>query len=139
MSRDRNDADKDLDLCQSAAQFKSLMSASLVGIFFADVAGNFLYVNRQWCEIAGLSEAEALDRGLVWTLSSEDQANTLSQWCDAAESGTPFQSEFRIQNTSGESRWVYCQVVAEKSTGGVVVGYVGTTTDITERKLIEDQ
>ena len=139
MSQDGNDADRGLDLLQRAARFKSLMNTSLVGIFFADVAGNFLYVNRQWCEITGLSEAEALDRGLAWTLSPEDQAHTLSQWCDAAESGTPFQSEFRIQNTSGDSRWVYCQVVAEKSTAGVVVGYVGTTTDITERKLIEDQ
>jgi PAS domain S-box-containing protein len=126
-------------LYNSEKHYHSLTEVSPVGIFHADAKGKFLYVNERWCEITGLSRKEALHKGLTSGLSRKDRERILEAWCEAAGKNLPFKGEYRLQRMDGVSTWVYCQVVAEKDTSGDVAGYVGTITDINERKLAEER
>ncbi len=125
-------------LHESEKRFRTLAEVSPVGIFYTDAEDNFLYVNERWCEVVGLTEEEALKKGLAWAPHPEDRERVLEEWRDAAERQASFKSEFRIPHSDGTDTWVYSQVVAEKNSSGGLLGYVGTITDISERKQFEE-
>ena len=47
----------------SQGLFQTLADNSPVGIFQTDAEGLYLYVNRRWCEIAGLKPEQAYGAG----------------------------------------------------------------------------
>ena len=49
----------------------------------------------------------------------------------------PFQQEHRLRRHDGEFRWVMTAGVPRYDGGGALIGYIGTSVDITERKLAE--
>ncbi|MFZ2948086.1 MAG: PAS domain S-box protein, partial [Desulfuromonadaceae bacterium] len=126
-------------LSESEKRYHTLAEVSPVGIFHADAKGKFLYVNERWCEITGFNREEALRKGLASGLHPEDRERVLEAWCEDAGKNFPFKCEYRLQRPDGVISWVYSQVVAEMNDSGEVVGYVGTITDINERKLAEEK
>jgi serine phosphatase RsbU (regulator of sigma subunit) len=56
-----------------------------------------------------------------------------------ARKGHPFKAEYYFQRRDGRRVWLYSQIMAEKDDRGEVVGYVGTITDITDRKKAEEE
>ncbi len=137
--------DENLSLLKSqTSQFKesrnhyaNLAAAVPVGIFRTDSQGDCVYVNQHWCDIAGLSIEQALGSGWVSAIHSGDRARVSHDWYHAAQTNQPFESEYRFQTPAGEVTWVVGQAVAEYDTSGDLSGYVGTITDITNRKLLE--
>jgi PAS domain S-box-containing protein len=124
-------------LQESEQRYASLAAAAPVGIFRTDAVGNCLYVNDRWMQIAGLSIAEALGTGWVNGLHPDDRQMIQDEWYRAAQEHRLFCLEYRFQRADGGISWVYGQAAAERDGNGAVVGYVGTVTDITDRKAAE--
>jgi PAS domain S-box-containing protein len=114
--------------------YETLARLSPVGIFRTDAEGNCLYVNRRWCEIAGLTPEEARGEGWSRGLHPEDREWVATEWYDAAKKNRPFHSEYRFQSSDGVTTWVIGDARAVRGPAGQLLGYVGTITDITERK-----
>ena len=68
-----------------------------------------------------------------------DRERVSAEWYRAAAGGRPFQSEYRFLRPDGTVTWVLGQAVGLKNSDGKVTGYVGTVTDITERKVAEER
>lgn len=119
-------------------RFYTLAEVSPVGIFQTDVVGRCLYVNQRWCAIAGLSASEALGNGWVNSIHPDDQERVFTEWQQAVKQHVPFKSEYRFQRQDDTTTWVLGQAVAEKSINGEIKGYVGTVTDLTERRRSEE-
>ncbi len=117
-------------------KYKILATMAPVGLFYTDMKGNCLYVNDTWCDIAGMKFTEALGTGWASAIYAGDQEKVFSAWNDFVNNDTDFKLEYRFQNGS-EIRWVLGQALAEEDINGNIIGYVGTVTDITERKIIE--
>ena len=118
--------------------FRTLAQGAPVGIFRTDASGGCLYVNDRWCEIAGISADAAAGSGWTSALHPEDQDRVTEEWTKAARSHRPFLSEYRFQTADHTITWVVGQAQAEHDPhGDVVVGYVGTITDITAHKKAE--
>ncbi|HEY9608750.1 PAS domain S-box protein [Allocoleopsis sp.] len=117
----------------------TLASVLPVGIFRTDVAGHYLSVNEYWCEIAGITAAEAEGKAWVQVLHPDDKERVFAEWYRVTQENIPFCSEYRVQHADGKTTWVLAQAVAEKDETGTVTGYVGTTTDITQYKQAEEQ
>lgn len=126
------------ELRESQKRYQSLTEASPVGIFHSDSQGNYLYVNERWGEIASLSPEEAYGKGWENVLHPDDKKRVLTEWYKGCQEKRPFKSEFRFQPSTGISVWVLCQSSVEKNANGEVVGYIGTITDITYRKQLEE-
>lgn len=124
------------DLRQSQQRYADLATTAPVGIFRADVHGNCLYGNERSFEMIGLTEAAAMGTGWMTTLHPEDRDRVIDTWIQAAQSGLPFACEYRFL-AQGKTVWVYGQAIAEKEGDGTVTGYIGTLTDLTERKKAE--
>lgn len=132
---DRKQAEAALRL--SEQRYASLAAAAPVGIFRTTAEGECIYVNERWCEIAGLSVAEALGGGWVRALHPDDRERVDAAWYEAAQNQTLFRLEYRFQRPDGSTSWVFGQAVAEWSSDGQTMGYVGTITDISDRKQAE--
>jgi PAS domain S-box-containing protein len=126
-------------LKQSDRKYYTLTKVAPVAIFHADGMGKCLYVNERWCEISGLSLEESMGQGWIKALYPSDRQHIFRQWYQAASENLPFQSEFRLQRPDGEISWVFAQAIAETGKNGEVLGFVGTLTDINERKQVEEQ
>ena len=124
-------------LRESEQRYASLTAATPVGIFRTDAAGNCIYVNHRWCQIAGLTPEAASGEGWAQGLHPDDRDRIFTEWCQSVQENRPFQLEYRFQRPNDSVTWVYGQSVAERDTDGQVIGYVGTITDISERKQLE--
>jgi PAS domain S-box-containing protein len=125
-------------LQQSQQQYRTLAEAAPVGIFWADAAGNALYVNERWCKITQLASAAAQGSGWANALHPDDHDRVCTAWQQAVQTQQVFQAEYRLQRPDGTIIWVFGQAIAETDLTGQVTGYVGTITDITARKQAED-
>lgn len=123
----------------SEALFQTLAKAAPVGIFRTDAAGDCLYVNERWCEISGLTMEAARGKGWIRALHPEDVDRVNALWYQSTQSGSLFQGEYRVLRPDGHTTWVLGQGLQERDATGNISGYVGTITDITERKHAEDE
>ena len=126
-----------LELKLREERFRKLSQCAPIGIFATDAAGLGLFHNPHWCEITGLSEAEALGEGWQKAVHPEDAQRIRSTWWDCVREGQAFDAEFRFRRPSGEARWVHAQAAIVRSESGDITGHVGTTEDITERRLAQ--
>jgi PAS domain S-box-containing protein len=126
-------------LRQSQKRYATLAATVPVGIFRTDVAGNCIYVNQRWCQITGLTPSTAKGSGWIGAIHPKDRDRVLMAWHQAVQSRQALRLEYRFQRPDGSISWVFGQAVAEKGIEGETVGYVGTVTDISERKLVEDE
>ncbi|MCT7993736.1 PAS domain S-box protein [Laspinema olomoucense] len=122
----------------SQRRYQTLAEASPVGIFHTDAQGNCLYVNQRWSEITGVSPSESIGPGWMTALHPEDRTRVIQDWHTASENQVPFKSEYRFLHPDGEISWVIGQAIAEINSDGTVKGYIGTISDISDRKLAEN-
>ncbi|MBR8837097.1 MAG: PAS domain-containing protein [Stigonema ocellatum SAG 48.90 = DSM 106950] len=125
------------ELRESEQRYATLAQISPVGIFRTDAHGDCQYVNTRWCELAGLSIEEAKGKGWIRAIHPDDRDRVVGEWYRAAALNLPFVSEYRFQTAGGVVSWLMGQAIAEKDIEGNVIGYVGTITDITDRKQTE--
>lgn len=122
----------------SEEQFRTMANVSPVGIFRTDVHGHGVYINERGCEILGTTADEAMGTGWMKTLHPDDRERVFAEWSRSLNEGISFQSEHRFCHADGKMIWVFAQVEIERGPKGVVSGHVGTLTDITERKRVEE-
>lgn len=123
----------------SERRYELLEDVSPVGIFQAGAAGGYVHVNRRWCEIAGLSPAEALEDGWLRGVHPEDREGVGAAWRAAVGACEPFRASYRIQRPRGGETWVESQALPETAGARAVRSYVGTITDISELKRAEQE
>lgn len=126
-------------LQDSERRYASLAAAAPVSIFRMDSEGNCTYVNDRWCEMTGLSPEAALGEGWIAALYLDDQDRVFEAWQQSIYHAHPFQLEYRLQRPDRHITWVYGQAVAERSSTEEIIGYVGTLTDISDRKRAEQE
>lgn len=133
---ERKKAEKELK--ESEKRFQTLARVSPVGIFRTDFQGNTTYVNETWTQIAGLSYAEAMGTGWIKAVHPDDREMLQMNWNNAYQNQSMSFADYRFVRPDGSIVWVIGQAVPERDADNNIVGYVGTITDITERKKIED-
>jgi PAS domain S-box-containing protein len=124
---------------RSERRFYALAQASPVGIFRTNEQGSCIYVNEYWSEVAGLTANQAFGEGWVNAVYEDDRVAVLAAWKKTITEELPFKGEYRFQRPDGLVTWVLGLAVAERDLSGKVLGYVGSVTDITDRKLAEKQ
>jgi PAS domain S-box-containing protein len=123
---------------QSEKRYHTLTEVSPVGIFRTDASGYTTYVNPSWTQISGLSYQKALGNGWLDAVHEEDRKAILYRWENATGKSEKTLSEYRFVKPDGTIAWVMGQAIPEKNSNNEIVGYIGTVTDITERKQAEE-
>ncbi|MGI8504756.1 MAG: PAS domain S-box protein [Hassallia sp.] len=127
----------ELALLTSQRRYQTLAEASPVCIFHTDAENNCLYINKRWTEMTGHPLEEALGSGWISALDPDDRHLVFAAWNEAATTQTLYKCEHRFLRADGTDIWVICQALPELDDNKQIKGFIGTITDITERKVAE--
>jgi PAS domain S-box-containing protein len=126
-------------LRESEERFRVLADVSPAGIFSSDPDGRCRFVNRRWCEIAGIPAEQALGEGWKSALHPADRERVAAGWADAVRSQQSSAAEFRFVRPDGAITWLVGQSRQHFHADGTLAGYVGTITDVTNLKRAEEE
>ncbi|HEX3278839.1 MAG TPA: SpoIIE family protein phosphatase, partial [Thermoleophilaceae bacterium] len=122
----------------SEAQFRELADTAPVLMWMTDSEGHVAFVNEGWLRFTGLTLAEDLGDTFGLSAHPDDRDDLMERWRDAFGRRAEFRFEYRLRyGDRGDYRWVL-EVGVPRYADGVFAGYVGTATDIHERKQMED-
>jgi len=122
---------------ESEQRYHTLARISPVGIFRTDPDGVTTYVNPKWCAISEMPASQALGYGWLKAVHPDDRDKLTQGWQESTRSHKASYSDYRFVHPDGSVAWVMGQAVPEIGPDNQVTGYVGTITDITERKQTE--
>jgi PAS domain S-box-containing protein len=120
-----------------AELFRTLATASPIGMFHADEHGRCLFTNPRWQEISGLTGEQSLGDGYLTAIHPDDRSRVV-RGAGVATQALNAPIEFRLLTARGDVRWVEVRTAAVRSVDGRFVGTVGTVQDVTEQKRAED-
>jgi PAS domain S-box-containing protein len=123
---------------ESEERYHSLADAMPQIVWTAGPDGVADYVNEGWVAYSGLSLVETSNDGWLRVLHPDDLARTNELWERALDSGRLFETEYRLRRADGVYRWHLARSLPAREAGGAVTGWVGTCTDIDDRKRAED-
>lgn len=119
------------------AQFAAVSHASPFGLFYADAAGNFTFVNNSLEEMCGRPLKKLLGRRWRHCVLAEDRCRLWLEIGDYASGNPdPYTSLCRLLRRDGSVLWISIKVV-RVMVGAKVNGYVGSVEDITARRTSE--
>ncbi len=124
-------------LRHSEERYRTLARVSPVGLFRTDTKGMCNYINEHGVHITGLSPEKMEGLGWVQNLHPDDRERVWAEWERTMSLDQPFQAECRFVKPDGATVWVLGRAHADRGPDGRLIGYVGTITDINERKQAE--
>jgi PAS domain S-box-containing protein len=95
--------------------------------------GGLAYLNRAWYEFTGEKEMSEWTWGTY--LYNEDRQKTYEKWMYSLTTGELFEIEYRWIRYDGMVRWMLGRAKAIKNSGGEIILWMGTATDIHEQKM----
>ncbi|HEU4533546.1 MAG TPA: PAS domain-containing protein, partial [Polyangiaceae bacterium] len=118
-----------------AAADRSLADALPQIIWVSDLEGRLVHLNRRWFEYTGQAPGERLD----WSPSvhPDDLPAVQLLWARAHGAGEGCESHYRLRRADGAYRWFLGRVEPSRDEGGKIVRWVGTATDVDDRKRLE--
>ncbi|WP_201394539.1 PAS domain S-box protein [Ktedonobacter sp. SOSP1-85] len=94
--------------------------------------------NQRWRDYTGLTTAQAQGNGWMQCTHPADRQRVLETWQRAIQTGEPYETEQRLRHgTTGEYRWFLMQATPYTDAQGTILKYVGTCTDIHDKKQAE--
>lgn len=124
---------------ESELHYHSLTDNVPVGIFRTRPDGYTTYVNPAWCRISGMKSEQALGNGWLEAVHPEDRETVILDWKNATKNKNISDREYRFLKPDGQIAYVMGHTVPVINSDGEMTGYVGTITDITERKEAENK
>jgi PAS domain S-box-containing protein len=99
------------------------------------------YFSPRWKEIIGYRDDEFPNQRLAFLnqLHPDDLAALKETTRRHLEQGERYAIEFRLRHKDGSYRWLFSRGEGQRDATGRAVRLIGATTDITERKLIEEK
>src|SRR5690606_31153400 len=126
-------------LRESEARFRQMADAAPVLIWLADTDGHCTWVNQRWVDFVGRPLEKIIGTGWIDPVHPEDRQRALDAYNVAHRDRKPFYSEYRMRRHDGEYRWLLDHGIPRFGAGGEFTGYIGSCTDVTDRKLGEQE
>jgi PAS domain S-box-containing protein len=118
--------------------YHELAEAMPQQVWTAQADGGLDYVNRQVLDYSLRDAADLLGAGWLCIVHPEDAAACVPTWVRSLETGEPYEVEFRLLRGSDQMyRWHLGRALPVRDAAGRVVRWLGTNTDIHDRKLVE--
>lgn len=124
---------------ESLKRYRNLADSIPHSVWRSKADGTMDYFNHVWTEMTGLSSDQSSGLGWQTAFNPDGLHDLLRMWMKAMDTSSPFQIECQIRTSQGEWRWHWVQGVPEKRTNGEVIAWLGTCTDIEDRKIVEDR
>lgn len=120
--------------------FRTVAEDAPVMLWVTNADGNVVFTNSKWKKFIGAAPSDQVS-GDAWVqaLHPDDVQLCLATYQEAFIAHKSFQMEYRLRRADGQYRYVLDVGEPYISHEGKFSGYIGSSSDITERKNHEDQ
>ena len=125
-------------LREGEERFRLVANTAPVMIWMAGTDKLCTYVNQPWLEFTGRSLEAELGNGCTESVHPEDLRGSMRTYTQAFDRKESFQMEYRLRRRDGEYRWLADIGVPRFNPDHSFAGYIGSCTDVTERKIAEE-
>jgi PAS domain S-box-containing protein len=115
------------------AQLQHILDAVPVFIAYVDTGQHYRFVNQAY-SVRFNRPAGEIEGKHVRDVVGEQSYAVMAPYVERALAGEPLAYQRRLDNGSGEPRWVEARYIPDRDQAGRVVGFVALITDITERQ-----
>jgi PAS domain S-box-containing protein len=125
-------------LSDSEERYRSLVMASSSIVWTANSQGEMTAENKQWELFTGQTFEQYRNMGWVHAILPADRVNNKQIWIKALENKQSVNTEYRLLHHSGQYRYMAVRVVPVIKEDGEIQEWVGTCTDIHDRRIAEE-
>lgn len=129
-------------LLTSQERYTLAMDVANEGIWDRNLVTGEIYYSPRWKEMLGYHDDDILNSYEEWTkrLHPDDLERVLKNQEEHLEGKTElYINEYRLRHKDGSYRWVMAKGATIKDDNGKPTRFAGSHTDITERKLMEEE
>jgi PAS domain S-box-containing protein len=124
---------------KSERQYRFLGEGIMHQVWTAQPDGKIDYVNNRTLEYFGLTYERMINDGWQNVLHPDDLAGCVECWTKSLETGEHYGIEFRLKKADGTYRWHLARATAGRDAEGKIIKWYGTSTDIHDKKLAEEE
>jgi two-component system, cell cycle sensor histidine kinase and response regulator CckA len=107
-------------------------------VWTASPDGSGTFLNRRGAELIGVNPKQLSGWNWLQLLHPEDVDRSRQSWQSAVDTGTEYANEYRVRHADGTYRWYLAQAVPLRR-DGATYGWMGTWTDIDDRRRAEER
>ena len=126
-------------LRESEARFRNMAEAMPQIVWMTRPDGYHEYYNLRWYEYTGLTPEASIGWGWSGPLHPDDVERSKARWQLSVDNAIPYEIEYRFRGADGGYRWFLGRANPVRGEGGQVVRWLGTCTDIEDRKREADK
>lgn len=126
------------ELTRSELKFRLLADFMPQFIWTGAPDGVLNYFNDAVYRYSGLTPEEIASAGWLQIVHQDDRELNIELWVKSIQTGDPFLMEHRFRRHDGEYRWQLSRAIPQRDEHGVIQMWVGTSTDIHDRKIFTD-
>ncbi|HLY94277.1 MAG TPA: ATP-binding protein [Gaiellaceae bacterium] len=123
----------------TTARYQQLADAMPQIVWTADPNGNTTYCNRRWFDYTGMTAEDVELFEWPAVVHPDDLPAMLARRTQTLETGDAFEIEFRFRAADGSYRWHLGRAAAIRGDDDAIEFWIGTATDIHDRKRAEEQ
>ena len=128
-----------------AAEFHSVVESLNEGLVLADNDGLIRFSNARFTELTGFTREEVRGKRVYEvffpadSIERKQEAERMRERYEARKQGLSETYETNIIRKDGQRRWIETKAAPLLDGTGRIVGSIGANSDITDRKLLEEQ
>jgi PAS domain S-box-containing protein len=122
---------------QSEERYRSLIAATSQMVWTADAEGRSPDL-PSWRAYTGQTEAQMVGLGWLDAIHPDDRERTNQVWMEAVQTRSLLEIEYQIRGADGNYRYFQVRGVPILNEDGSIREWIGTCTDIHDRKQAED-
>ncbi len=124
---------------QSEERYRSLVAATASVVWTTDGTGAFIKPQRSWQKYTGQTWEQHAGWGWAEALHPDDRIKVRARWSEAIARRMLYESEGRIWHSASNSyRYFVARAVPILSPEGSVREWIGTVTDVHDRRQAEE-
>jgi PAS domain S-box-containing protein len=120
-------------------RYRSLVTATTQIVWTTDAEGRVVDDLPAWRSFTGQSVEDLRNWGWINALHPDDRERTSAIWSAAVKARSLYETEYRVRRADGEYRDFAVRGVPVIEPDGAIREWVGTCTDVTERKRADEQ
>jgi PAS domain S-box-containing protein len=124
---------------RSERRFRSLAEASAEVVWATAPDGKVVEDSPSWRAFTGQTLPQSLGAGWLEALHPEDRERAAHAWAQAVARKAHVEMEYRLRRPDGSYTWTVARAAPVPNEDGSVREWIGTNTDITEKKQAEYQ
>lgn len=125
-------------LAEPERQLRALADNVPQLVWMADPAGSCYWCNQRWYEYTGTTPEDSQGWGWEKAVHPDHVRRIVELWHHAVEHGSSWEDTHPVRSAAGHYRWFLSRARPIRSASGEIERWVGTNTDVTAQRFIDD-